>query len=388
MTDQRKGDHAEPTTHFGYQDVPESQKAKKVAEVFHSVAAKYDLMNDVLSGGMHRLWKRFTIELSGVRSGNRVLDIAGGTGDLAAKFSRLVGPTGQVVLADINESMLKVGRDRLLDRGVSGNIEFVQADAEKLPFPDNHFDCVTIAFGLRNVTHKDAAIRSMLRVLKPGGRLLILEFSKPTNKLMSKAYDAYSFAFMPLAGKLITNDSESYRYLAESIRMHPDQETLKSMMVEAGFDRVTYHNMTSGIVAVHRGSSPDAPGRPARQRRARAQPCPAPDSTALPRLAALEGKVIEIDCVQPALKLFVLPDEEGLMLAAHWESEVDCTLRAPPGAWRSWRWPKTRPRCCTARRSSCMATAPCCSTCSASCRTWSWTGNTSCSVGWGRSPPH
>ena len=159
MNDQRKGDHAEPTTHFGYQDVPESQKAKKVAEVFHSVAAKYDLMNDVLSGGMHRLWKRFTIELSGVRAGNRVLDIAGGTGDLAAKFSRLVGPTGQVVLADINESMLKVGRDRLLDRGVAGNIEFVQADAEKLPFPDNHFDCVTIAFGLRNVTHKDEAIR-------------------------------------------------------------------------------------------------------------------------------------------------------------------------------------------------------------------------------------
>jgi demethylmenaquinone methyltransferase/2-methoxy-6-polyprenyl-1,4-benzoquinol methylase len=224
MNDQRKGDHAEPTTHFGYQDVPESQKAKKVAEVFHSVAAKYDLMNDVLSGGMHRLWKRFTIELSGVRSGNRVLDIAGGTGDLAAKFSRLVGPTGQVVLADINDSMLKVGRDRLLDRGVAGNIEFVQADAEKLPFPDNHFDCVTIAFGLRNVTHKDEAIRSMLRVLKPGGRLLVLEFSKPTNKLMSKAYDAYSFAFMPLAGKLITNDSESYRYLADRSACTPTRK--------------------------------------------------------------------------------------------------------------------------------------------------------------------
>ena len=256
MNDQRKGEHAEPTTHFGYKDVPESQKAKKVAEVFHSVAAKYDLMNDVLSGGMHRLWKRFTIELSGVRSGNRVLDIAGGTGDPAAKFSRLVGPTGQVVLADINESMLKVGRDRLLDRGVAGNIEFVQADAEKLPFPDNHFDCVTIAFGLRNVTHKDDAIRSMLRVLKPGGRLLVLEFSKPTSKLMSKAYDAYSFAFMPLAGKLITNDSESYRYLAESIRMHPDQDTLKAMMVEAGFERVTYPTMTGGIVALHRGIKP------------------------------------------------------------------------------------------------------------------------------------
>ena len=256
MNDQRKGEHAEPTTHFGYKDVPESQKAEKVAEVFHSVAAKYDLMNDVLSGGMHRLWKRFTIELSGVRPGNRVLDIAGGTGDLARKFSQLVGPTGQVVLADINASMLKVGRDRLLDKGVAGNIEFVQADAEKLPFPDNHFDCVTIAFGLRNVTHKDDAIRSMLRVLKPGGRLLVLEFSKPTNKLMSKVYDAYSFAFMPLAGKLITNDADSYRYLAESIRMHPDQETLKAMMVDAGFDRVTYNNMTSGIVALHRGIKP------------------------------------------------------------------------------------------------------------------------------------
>ena len=256
MTDQRKGSDAEPTTHFGFKNVPESQKAEKVAEVFHSVAAKYDLRNDVLSGGMHRLWKRFTIELSGVRTGNRVLDIAGGTGDLAAKFSKLVGPTGQVVLADINGSMLKVGRDRLLDKGVAGNIEFVQADAEKLPFPDNHFDCVTIAFGLRNVTHKEDAIRSMLRVLKPGGRLLVLEFSKPTNALMSKVYDTYSFAFMPLMGKLITNDAESYRYLAESIRMHPDQETLKSMMVEAGFDRVTYHNMTSGIVALHRGIKP------------------------------------------------------------------------------------------------------------------------------------
>ncbi|MBA1241248.1 MULTISPECIES: bifunctional demethylmenaquinone methyltransferase/2-methoxy-6-polyprenyl-1,4-benzoquinol methylase UbiE [Pseudomonas] len=256
MNDQRKGSDAEPTTHFGYQNVPESQKAKKVAEVFHSVAAKYDVMNDLLSGGMHRLWKRFTIELSGVRMGNRVLDIAGGTGDLTRKFSQLVGPTGEVVLADINASMLKVGRDRLLDLGVAGNVQFVQADAEKLPFPDNHFDCVTIAFGLRNVTHKEDALRSMLRVLKPGGRLLVLEFSKPTSKVMSKAYDAYSFAFMPLMGKLIANDAESYRYLAESIRMHPDQETLKAMMVDAGFDRVTYHNMTSGIVALHRGIKP------------------------------------------------------------------------------------------------------------------------------------
>lgn len=246
----------EQTTHFGFQDVPESQKAEKVAEVFHSVAARYDIMNDVLSGGMHRLWKRFTIELSGVRRGHKVLDIAGGTGDLARKFSSLVGPEGEVVLADINASMLKVGRDRLLDKGVAGNINFVQADAEKLPFPDNHFDVVTIAFGLRNVTHKEDALRSMLRVLKPGGRLLILEFSKPSNPLLSKFYDAYSFKFMPLAGKLITDDADSYRYLAESIRMHPDQETLKAMMADAGFERITFHNMTGGIVALHRGIKP------------------------------------------------------------------------------------------------------------------------------------
>ena len=246
----------EQTTHFGFKNVPESEKAGKVAEVFHSVAARYDIMNDVLSGGMHRLWKRFTIELSGVRRGNKVLDIAGGTGDLARKFSSLVGPEGEVVLADINASMLKVGRDRLLDQGVSGNISFVQADAEKLPFPDNHFDVVTIAFGLRNVTHKEDALRSMLRVLKPGGRLLILEFSKPSNPLLSKFYDAYSFKFMPLAGKLITDDADSYRYLAESIRMHPDQETLKGMMADAGFERITFHNMTGGIVALHRGIKP------------------------------------------------------------------------------------------------------------------------------------
>jgi demethylmenaquinone methyltransferase / 2-methoxy-6-polyprenyl-1,4-benzoquinol methylase len=256
MNDPRKAAEQEKTTHFGFQDVPESQKADKVAEVFHSVAAKYDLMNDVLSGGLHRLWKRFTIELSGVRPGNRVLDIAGGTGDLTRKFSSLVGPTGEVVLADINDSMLKVGRDRLLDKGVAGNVQFVQADAEALPFPDNYFDVVTIAFGLRNVTRKENALRSMLRVLKPGGRLLVLEFSKPGNPLLAKAYDTYSFSFMPLAGKLITNDADSYRYLAESIRMHPDQETLKAMMVEAGFERVTYHNMTGGIVALHRGIKP------------------------------------------------------------------------------------------------------------------------------------
>jgi demethylmenaquinone methyltransferase / 2-methoxy-6-polyprenyl-1,4-benzoquinol methylase len=224
--------------------------------VFHSVAAKYDLMNDLMSAGIHRLWKRFTIELSGVRPGNRVLDIAGGTGDLTRKFSRLVGPDGEVVLADINASMLQVGRDRLLDLGVAGNVRFVQADAEALPFPDNHFDCITIAFGLRNVTHKEVALASMLRVLKPGGRLLVLEFSKPGNELLSKAYDQYSFKLLPLMGKLVTNDSESYRYLAESIRMHPDQETLKAMMEDTGFARVTYHNMTGGIVALHRGIKP------------------------------------------------------------------------------------------------------------------------------------
>ena len=255
MNDPRNANDAEPTTHFGFQNVPESQKADKVAEVFHSVAAKYDLMNDLLSGGMHRLWKRFTIELSGVRSGNRVLDIAGGTGDLTRKFSSLVGPTGEVVLADINDSMLKVGRDRLLDKGVAGNVVFVQADAEKLPFPDNHFDVVTIAFGLRNVTHKEDALRSMLRVLKPGGRLLVLEFSQVAQPLR-KPYDWYSLNVLPLMGKLITNDAESYRYLAESIRMHPDQETLKAMMSEAGFERTSYHNMTGGIVALHRGIKP------------------------------------------------------------------------------------------------------------------------------------
>jgi len=256
MSDPRKAQEQEPTTHFGFQDVPESQKADKVAEVFHSVAAKYDLMNDVLSGGLHRLWKRFTIELSSVRPGNRVLDIAGGTGDLTRKFSSIVGPTGEVVLADINDSMLKVGRDRLLDKGVAGNVQFVQADAEKLPFPDNHFDVVTIAFGLRNVTHKDEALRSMLRVLKPGGRLLVLEFSKPKSELLSKVYDQYSFKFLPLMGKLVANDAESYRYLAESIRMHPDQETLKGMMATAGLVQCRYYNMTGGIVALHVGIKP------------------------------------------------------------------------------------------------------------------------------------
>ncbi|TGD73050.1 bifunctional demethylmenaquinone methyltransferase/2-methoxy-6-polyprenyl-1,4-benzoquinol methylase UbiE [Mangrovimicrobium sediminis] len=240
-------------THFGYREVDSDAKAGMVADVFHSVAARYDLMNDLMSAGIHRIWKRFTIELSGVRRGNAVLDIAGGTGDLAAKFADIVGADGRVVLADINASMLQVGRDKLLDHGRHANIEFVQADAQYLPFPDESFDCITIAFGLRNVTDKDLALRSMQRVLKPGGRLLVLEFSKPRNELLSRAYDTYSFRVLPLMGRLVAGDADSYQYLAESIRMHPDQDTLKDMMEDAGFARVEYHNMTGGIVAVHRG---------------------------------------------------------------------------------------------------------------------------------------
>jgi demethylmenaquinone methyltransferase/2-methoxy-6-polyprenyl-1,4-benzoquinol methylase len=247
---------SEKTTDFGYKQVNVEEKAGKVAEVFHSVAGNYDLMNDLMSGGIHRLWKRVTIEMSGVRPGHHVLDIAGGTGDLAAKFSRIVGPEGTVVLADINDSMLKVGRDRLVDRGITDNVRFSQADAQHLPFPDNTFDVITIAFGLRNVTDKDMALRSMLRVLKPGGKLLILEFSKPPNSLLSKIYDGYSFNILPKLGKLFANDADSYQYLAESIRMHPNQETLLQMMDTAGFENTDYHNMTGGIVALHRGVKP------------------------------------------------------------------------------------------------------------------------------------
>jgi len=243
-------------THFGYREVDRDAKAGMVADVFHSVAERYDLMNDLMSGGIHRIWKRFTIELSGVRKGHDVLDIAGGTGDLAARFSDIVGPDGRVVLADINDSMLRVGRDKLLDSGRQGNLEFVQADVQSLPFPDDSFDCVSIAFGLRNVTDKGAALRDMLRVLKPGGRLLVLEFSKPRSELLSRAYDAYSFRVLPLMGRLVAKDSDSYQYLAESIRMHPDQETLKDMMEDAGFSSCEYHNMTGGIVALHRGVKP------------------------------------------------------------------------------------------------------------------------------------
>jgi len=246
-------DESKDTTHFGYRTVAKSEKADMVADVFHSVAAKYDLMNDLMSFGIHRIWKRFTIDCSGVRRGQRVLDLAGGTGDLTAKFSRLVGETGEVVLADINSSMLKVGREKLRNLGVVGNVNYVQANAEALPFPDNYFDCITIAFGLRNVTEKENALASMFRVLKPGGRLLVLEFSKPVLEPLSKAYDAYSFHLLPRIGEVVAKDAGSYRYLAESIRMHPDQETLKQMMMDAGFENTSYYNLTGGIVALHRG---------------------------------------------------------------------------------------------------------------------------------------
>jgi demethylmenaquinone methyltransferase/2-methoxy-6-polyprenyl-1,4-benzoquinol methylase len=251
MTDPRRPD--EPTTHFGYREVPETAKAGMVADVFHSVAGKYDLMNDLMSFGIHRLWKRFTVEASGVRRGQQVLDVAGGTGDLAALFVERVGASGRVVLADINDSMLEVGRARLADRGIAGNVEFVQADAERLPFPPGHFDCVSIAFGLRNVTRIDRALASMFRVLKPGGCLLVLEFSKPVAAPLAKAYDLYSFSMLPRLGRLVAGDEGSYRYLAESIRKHPDQETLKGLMQQAGFERVHYFNLAGGIVALHKG---------------------------------------------------------------------------------------------------------------------------------------
>jgi demethylmenaquinone methyltransferase / 2-methoxy-6-polyprenyl-1,4-benzoquinol methylase len=238
------------TTHFGYQAVAETEKAKKVGEVFHSVAGKYDLMNDVMSAGLHRLWKRYAVDTSGLRPGQRVLDIAGGSGDLSRLFARKVGASGQVVLTDINASMLSVGRDRMLDEGLP--VPAAQCDAEKLPFPDNYFDCVSVAFGLRNMTHKELALKEMLRVLKPGGKLLVLEFSQVW-KPLQPAYDAYSFKLLPLMGKLLAQDADSYRYLAESIRMHPDQETLKQMMIDAGFGKVDYDNLTGGVVALHKG---------------------------------------------------------------------------------------------------------------------------------------
>ncbi|MDP2758950.1 MAG: bifunctional demethylmenaquinone methyltransferase/2-methoxy-6-polyprenyl-1,4-benzoquinol methylase UbiE [Sideroxyarcus sp.] len=237
-------------THFGFETVAEEEKAKKVAGVFTSVASKYDIMNDLMSVGLHRIWKRFAVGLANVHEGQRVLDVAGGSADLSRLFLKKVGTTGQVVLTDINNAMLRVGRDRLLDEG--STTPTAQCDAEHLPFPDNYFDCVSIAFGLRNVTHKDAALREMRRVLKPGGRVIVLEFSKVA-KPLEKAYDLYSFKLLPRMGELIANDADSYRYLAESIRMHPGQEELKQMMVDAGLERVEYFNMTGGVVAVHRG---------------------------------------------------------------------------------------------------------------------------------------
>jgi len=241
---------SEQNTHFGFKTVAETEKAKKVAEVFHSVANKYDLMNDVMSAGLHRSWKRFAVSISGVNPGDKVLDIAGGSGDLSKLFAQKVGPEGQVILTDINASMLGVGRDRMLDAGL--NVPAMQCDAEKLPFPDQYFDCVIVAFGLRNMTHKDKALAEMQRVLKVGGRLLVLEFSKVWQPL-SKAYDVYSFKLLPLMGKLLAKDADSYQYLAESIRMHPDQETLKQMMVDAGLSKVDYYNLAAGVVALHKG---------------------------------------------------------------------------------------------------------------------------------------
>lgn len=241
------------TTDFGFQQVPVEEKTRKVARMFDSVSIHYDLMNDVMSFGIHRLWKRFMVEIAAVREGQRVLDLAGGTGDLAARFAERVGPHGKVVIADISASMLRLGRERLVGRGIVGNVDYVQTDAERLPFADDYFDCATIGFGLRNMTHKDTALQAIHRVLKPGGKLLVLEFSTPTPPGLQPIYDLYSFKLLPLMGKLIAKDADSYRYLAESIRLHPDQETLKETMRQAGFERCDYFNLSGGIVALHRG---------------------------------------------------------------------------------------------------------------------------------------
>jgi demethylmenaquinone methyltransferase/2-methoxy-6-polyprenyl-1,4-benzoquinol methylase len=241
------------TTHFGYQEVSWEEKENKVAGVFDSVADKYDLMNDVMSLGIHRWWKRYALMLSGAREGQQILDLAGGTGDLTIGFSKAVGSKGSVILADINNAMLSQGRDRLIDLGLWNNVSYVQLNAEALSFRDNQFDCICIGFGLRNVTDKLAALRSMYRVLKPGGRVLILEFSKPTSDVLQKLYDLYSFILLPQMGKWIADDEASYRYLAESIRMHPDQESLKKLLEEAEFEDVSYQNLSNGIVAIHCG---------------------------------------------------------------------------------------------------------------------------------------
>jgi len=240
-------------THFGYQEVDEADKAGRVGQVFESVANRYDLMNDLMSLGIHRLWKRFTVFTAGLRPGDRVLDLAGGTGDLAALMAPRVGAQGRVVLSDINAPMLEVGRRRLVDRGIVGNVDYVLADAERLPFADDHFDCVTMAFGLRNVTRKERALEAIHRVLRPGGKVLVLEFSQVRGPLLRRLYDGYSFSVLPRLGRLVAQADQSYRYLAESIRMHPDQEGLKTMMEAAGFGRCDYHNLSAGVVAVHRG---------------------------------------------------------------------------------------------------------------------------------------
>ena len=241
------------TTHFVFRHVATEEKAAHVRGVFDSVASRYDLMNDLMSFGIHRIWKRVAVEFAGVREGQRVLDLAAGTGDLSARFSGLAGPGGLVVMTDINSAMLAQGRERMVDEGHLGNVAYLQVDAEAIPFPDGFFDCVTIAFGLRNVTHKEKALSEMARVLKPGGRALVLEFSHPSQRPLKALYDLYSFKALPMMGRLVARDAESYRYLAESIRMHPDQETLRSMMESAGLERCEYHNLTGGIVAVHRG---------------------------------------------------------------------------------------------------------------------------------------
>jgi len=243
---------SEKTTHFGFRNVPVGEKARHVREVFDSVANNYDLMNDVMSFGIHRLWKRFAISMAGLKPGQRVLDLAGGTGDLAILMAPQVGADGHIVLSDINAAMLQNGRGNLLDRGISGNVTFAQLNAEQLPFPDNSFDLVTMAFGLRNVTDKQRALEAIYRVLRPGGRLLVLEFSRPA-AVLRPAYDFYSFNILPKLGRLIAKDEDSYRYLAESIRMHPDQQTLQGMLEQAGFERCDVHNLSGGIVAIHRG---------------------------------------------------------------------------------------------------------------------------------------
>jgi demethylmenaquinone methyltransferase/2-methoxy-6-polyprenyl-1,4-benzoquinol methylase len=241
------------TTDFGYERVPAGEKARRVRGVFDSVAGNYDLMNDLMSGGVHRLWKQFTLGLTGLRPGQKALDVAGGTGDIAMGLAKQVGNRGLVVLTDINAAMLDRGRDRLINDGYVSNVQAVQANAEKLPFADSTFDCITIGFGLRNVTNKSAALASMRRSLKPGGQLIVLEFSKPALPVLKPIYDAYSFKVLPFLGKYVAKDEASYRYLAESIRMHPDQETLLAMMKDAGLEDCRYHNLTGGIVAVHRG---------------------------------------------------------------------------------------------------------------------------------------